>query len=458
MSAASSVAIGGVVTTHVVPRCGLVAAPRGEPRGPGDQDSPARLRDAQHLTRHLLGVRHVLKDVAGVGQVEAGVGKRQAQSRGADGVSTRLAPGGQLTDVGVDTRIGRASCAKGIREVARTATDIQDHGAAEIAPPRSLTDRVSREQGVEPVGIALLDAEGAEQGDGAAQGSDRGEQPGCRRRLVQYLPRLAHFRTLTRLPFPNNQSTHVLGARVRIAILNWRDLTHPDAGGAERYAVNVATGLVRRGHEVTLMCADHGAAPRDETVDGVRLRRRGGRVGVYPQALRGVRWLERTESPFDVVVDVQNGLPFFAPLATRTPVVSLVHHVHREQWPVVFGPLAARIGWGIESRLSPRVYRGRQYVAVSGRTKDELAQLGVDPSHIAVIHNGTDQPMSTGVPRSPHPTIVVLGRLVPHKRVEHAIEVLAKLRESHPDLRLRIIGDGWWAPNVRAHAKACRVT
>ena len=245
---------------------------------------------------------------------------------------------------------------------------------------------------------------------------------------------------------------------MRIAILNWRDLTHPDGGGAERYAVNIATGLGRRGHEVTLLCADHGAAPRDETVDGVRLRRRGGRVGVYPQALRGVRRLERTESPFDVVVDVQNGLPFLSPLATRTPVVCLVHHVHREQWPIVFGPVAARIGWGIESRLSPLVYRGRQYVAVSGRTKDELAELGIQASHIAVIHNGTDEPTSTGAARSPHPTIVVLGRLVPHKRVEHAVDVLAKLAESHPGLRLRIIGDGWWAPTVRAHARACGVT
>ncbi|NMM22531.1 MAG: glycosyltransferase family 4 protein [Phycicoccus sp.] len=245
---------------------------------------------------------------------------------------------------------------------------------------------------------------------------------------------------------------------MRIAILNWRDLTHPDGGGAERYAVNVATGLVQRGHEVTLMCADHGRAPRDEMVDGVRLRRRGGRVGVYLQALRGVRFLERTEGPFDVVVDVQNGLPFFAPLATRTPVVSLVHHVHKEQWPVVFNPISAKIGWGIESWLSPKVYRGRQYVAVSGRTKDELAELGVEPSHIAVIHNGTDEPMSTNVGRSTHPTIVVLGRLVPHKRVEHAIDVLARLRESHPGLRLRIIGDGWWAPKVREHAEACDVS
>src|SRR5665811_2600435 len=54
--------------------------------------------------------------------------------------------------------------------------------------------------------------------------------------------------------------------------------------------------------------------------------------------------------------------------------------------------------------------------------------------------------------------MVVLGRLVPHKRVEQAIDVLAKLRESHPGLRLRIIGDGWWAPTVRAHAEACGVS
>ncbi|HEY5246984.1 MAG TPA: glycosyltransferase family 4 protein [Dermatophilaceae bacterium] len=241
---------------------------------------------------------------------------------------------------------------------------------------------------------------------------------------------------------------------MRIAILNWRDLTHPDGGGAERYAANVARGLVRNGHQVTFLCADHGLAPRDEMVDGVRLRRRGSRVGVYGQALRGVRSFERSEGRFDVVVDVQNGLPFLSPLATRAPVICLVHHVHREQWPVVFGPVTARIGWAIESRLSPRVYRGHQYVAVSGRTRDELGELGVDPGNVAVIHNGTDKPMCTGTARSPHPTIVILGRLVPHKRVEQAIDVLARLAQSHPDLRLRIIGDGWWAPTVRAHAEA----
>jgi glycosyltransferase involved in cell wall biosynthesis len=131
--------------------------------------------------------------------------------------------------------------------------------------------------------------------------------------------------------------------------------------------------------------------------------------------------------------------------------VSLVHHVHREQWPVVFGRVMARVGWLLESRVSPRVYRGRPYVTVSGRSRDELAELGVRADDIHVIHNGTDRPMAVGLTRSPRPTVVVLGRLVPHKRVELAVDVLAKVRESLPDVELRIIGDGWWRDRVEQH-------
>ena len=76
----------------------------------------------------------MLQDVAGVAQVEALVGKGQAQSRRADGVGAHLAPGGQLPDIGVDTRIGRSGSTKGIGEVPRTATNVKDRGAPEASP------------------------------------------------------------------------------------------------------------------------------------------------------------------------------------------------------------------------------------------------------------------------------------------------------------------------------------
>ncbi|MGW5239780.1 glycosyltransferase family 4 protein [Monashia sp. NPDC004114] len=245
---------------------------------------------------------------------------------------------------------------------------------------------------------------------------------------------------------------------MRIAFLNWRDLTHSEGGGAERYAQTVCAGLAERGHDVVFFCAAHPHAPRSELRDGYRIVRAGGRMGVYPRALQAMRREARRGGPFDAVVDTQNGLPFWSPLATRSPVVSLVHHVHREQWPVVFGPVMARAGWFVESRVSPVVYRGRPCVTVSDRSRDELCALGLDRESITVIHNGTDSPMALSQPRAVRPTIVVLGRLVPHKRVELAIDVLARLQRGHPDLELRIIGDGWWHERIVDHADRAGVS
>ncbi|HSF99299.1 MAG TPA: glycosyltransferase family 4 protein [Ornithinibacter sp.] len=239
--------------------------------------------------------------------------------------------------------------------------------------------------------------------------------------------------------------------------MNWRDSTHPEGGGAEKYAETVCEGLAAAGHDVTMLCAAHPGAAGEERRHGVRVLRQGGRLGVYGASLRRLRSLERTESRFDVVVDTQNGVPFWARAATRTPVVVLVHHVHREQWPIVFGPVPARVGWALESRVAPRAFRGLQYVAVSQRTRDELVELGVAPGAIAVIHNGTDPAPTDSGPRHPEPRIVVLGRVVPHKRIEHALTVTARLKTRHPDLRLRIVGDGWWSSRVREEALALGV-
>ena len=239
---------------------------------------------------------------------------------------------------------------------------------------------------------------------------------------------------------------------LRVVLLTWRDSGHPEGGGSEIYAESVAAGLVARGHEVTLLTASYPGSLRRETRDGVRYLRAGGRCTVY---LRAFLWLLRQpRARFDVVVDVQNGLPFLSRWATRRPVVVLCHHVHREQWHIVFGHtaagrLVARGGWWVESRLAPRVYRDSRYVTVSEISKSDLVRIGVDAAAVTVVHNGAPAATVSG-PRSPTPEILVLGRLVPHKQVEHAIRAAAGLRASVPGLRLTIAGHGWWEPHVRA--------
>lgn len=247
-----------------------------------------------------------------------------------------------------------------------------------------------------------------------------------------------------RAEHPSADTMHVL-------FCNWRDTRNPEGGGSEHYVENMARGLAERGHEVTIACAQHDNAPRRETIDGVTFVRRGTKLDIYARTFFAL--LLGRYGPVDVVVDVQNGLPFFTRLATRRPVVVLVHHVHREQWPVVYPGITGRIGWWIESRLAPRMYRRSQYVVVSEATRNELVELGVDRDRIAIVHNGNNPTPAVRSSRSPTPRMTVLGRLVPHKQVEHAIDALAELTDDHPELVLDVVGSGWWDAQLRAHAE-----
>jgi glycosyltransferase involved in cell wall biosynthesis len=249
-----------------------------------------------------------------------------------------------------------------------------------------------------------------------------------------------------------------------VLLLCWRDTGHPQGGGSETYLQRIGSHLAAGGVKVTLRTARYPGAPRREVLDGVTVSRGGGRYGVYVLAglamlaarigvgpLRGVR-------P-DVVIDSQNGIPFLARLAFGRRSVVLVHHCHREQWPVA-GPVMSRIGWFVESTVSPRLHRTNQYVTVSLPSARDLADLGVDPERIAVVRNGLDEaPADTlTLPRSTTPRVAVLSRLVPHKQIEDVLDAVAELLIVQPDLHLDVVGGGWWEQRLVAHAARLGIT
>lgn len=239
---------------------------------------------------------------------------------------------------------------------------------------------------------------------------------------------------------------------MRVLILSWRDSGHPEAGGSETFVERVSEGLVRLGHDVTVFTARYPGAVDSECRDSRAFVRRGGRFSVY---LRAGMHLVRHHT-YDVVLDIQNGVPFWTPLWTRTPVVNVVHHVHREQWPEVFGPVSSRFGWWLESKAAPRIYARRPYLTVSEATRDELASLGIDKSRVHVVYSGNDLPRlpsDRAVPRTPYPSLVVLGRLVPHKRVDLALETVRRLTNRFPGLRLTVVGQGYHEAELKARAQ-----
>ena len=124
-----------------------------------------------------------------------------------------------------------------------------------------------------------------------------------------------------------------------VLLLCWRDTGHPQGGGSETYLQRIGSQLAASGVDVTLRTARYPGAPRREVIDGVTVSRGGGDFSVYVLAglamvasRFGLGPLRRVRP--DVVIDSQNGIPFMARLAFGRRAVLLVHHCHREQWPV----------------------------------------------------------------------------------------------------------------------------
>lgn len=236
---------------------------------------------------------------------------------------------------------------------------------------------------------------------------------------------------------------------MKILLLCWRDTTHPQGGGSELYLERVGERLAAAGHEVIYRTAKHTDAPRRSQRGGICYERAGGKYTVYVLAPLAA-WRHRP----DVIVDTQNGIPFFARLYSSARTILLTHHCHKEQWPVA-GALIARFGWWLESKVAPRVYRGSQYVTVSEASKRDLVRLGVSPERIAIVENGVD-PVPATLPVLPDDGavhVVVLSRLVPHKRIEHAIDAVRGL----DNVVLDIVGSGWWEDKLREYALGARV-
>jgi glycosyltransferase involved in cell wall biosynthesis len=231
---------------------------------------------------------------------------------------------------------------------------------------------------------------------------------------------------------------------MKVVAVSWRDLANPLAGGAEVLIDRLLSALQDRGHHVALVCG----GPISERRYPVEQA-----GGIYSQYIRAplacaTRWRDA-----DVLIDVENGLPYFSPLWTRTPSVCLVHHVHTDQWGMHFpGPVAA-VGRVLETYAMPAVYRKRTFIAVSPSTAGALQQIGVDEDRIRVVESGVDIPTGDLPPKSGEPLFLSLSRLVPHKRIELILQAW-ELASQKIDGTLVIAGDGPGLAALREQASS----
>ena len=244
----------------------------------------------------------------------------------------------------------------------------------------------------------------------------------------------------------------------RVHVLSWRDLADVEAGGSEVHAAEVARYWAEAGVEVTLRSSYAQGQPRTVVRDGYKVIRRDGRYLVFPRAVLGE--IRDVLGPRDALVEYWNGMPFLSPLWQRWPSVVVLHHVHAEMWKMVLGdeaPRLAALGELLERRIAPLAYRRSRIVTLSESSKaDIVEQLRLRPERIDVVPPGVDPRFtpSAEVPRSPHPLVVAVGRLVPVKRYDLLLAACAEARTVVPDLEVAIVGEGYERPALDAQVRA----
>lgn len=228
---------------------------------------------------------------------------------------------------------------------------------------------------------------------------------------------------------------------MRILIFNWRDTKHIYAGGAEVYINELAHRWAQNGNKVTIFCGNDNSSTHYENANGIEIYRRGGTYTVYFFAV--MYYLTKFRGKYDVIIDCENGIPFFMPLFAREQVILLIHHVHQDIFRKFLRFPLNYVAKFLEGKVMPFVYQNKPIVTVSESSKQDIFDLGFTKSdNITIIPNGVSTGLQVKYPKTTHPSFIYLGRLKEYKNIHVAIEAFSKVLKIHKDAQLSIVGTG----------------
>jgi glycosyltransferase involved in cell wall biosynthesis len=227
--------------------------------------------------------------------------------------------------------------------------------------------------------------------------------------------------------------------KMRILWFNWRDIKHPEAGGAEVLTHEVMLRLAKAGYEMTLFCPSVPNGLKREEIDGVEIIRSGGKYSVYRKARE---FYKMNRKNYDFVIDEINAKPFLSPdIVSGAPMLALFHQlIHKEWFYEVPFPLNYICYYYLERKWLSN-YKDIPTVTVSASSKRDLKEYGF--KRVFIVPMGLSvKPLENIQEKGDTPTIVFIGRLKRHKLPDHALKAFAIIKEQLPDSKMWVIGDG----------------
>jgi len=240
---------------------------------------------------------------------------------------------------------------------------------------------------------------------------------------------------------------------VRICIVY--DCLYPHTvGGAERWYRNLSERLADEGHDVTYLTLRQWQHGEEPDVRGVRVLAVGPHMDLYVRGRRRIvppvvfglgvlGHLLRHGRRYEVVHTAS--FPYFSLLAAglvrRFGGFRLVVDWHelwtRRYWREYLGPVGGWVGWGVQ-RQCLRV--PQQAFCFSRLYEKRLREEGLRGD--VVVLEGQFERAAAQEPQPAEPMVVFAGRHIPEKRPAALVLALARARDSIPNLRAEIYGDG----------------
>lgn len=242
-----------------------------------------------------------------------------------------------------------------------------------------------------------------------------------------------------------------------ILVINWQDIKNPLGGGAEVHLHEIFKRIVGNGHQVTLLCCKHPELPSEETIDGIHVIRRSSR-NLFNYSVPFIYRKLKKQQNFDIVIDDINKIPFYTPWFVKEPIIGIIHHLFGSSIFIEASlPIALYVNFS--EKLIPRVYQNIPMVVVSNSTKQELVTKGFSENNISLVYNAVDSAAYQHKPgkKSPLPLIGYLGRIKKYKSVNHLILALSEVKKTIPDVKLLLVGDGDYLPQLKKLVKKLKL-
>jgi glycosyltransferase involved in cell wall biosynthesis len=231
---------------------------------------------------------------------------------------------------------------------------------------------------------------------------------------------------------------------MNILVLSWRDPKHPLAGGAEQVMHEHMKGWVGAGHKVTLFSSEVTGLPGEETLDGIKIIRKGDQyLGVKIAAF--FYWINHKRN-YDFVVDQFHGIPFFTPWYVGKPKLAVLQEVAKRVWllnelPIPFNWIVGLLGYFFEPLLF-LFYRKVPFMVGSESAKNDLIKFGIPSKNITVVSHGVVVRMPLPFPKKEKiKTVIFLGALAKDKGIEDAIRAFSIINKKGK-FQFWIVGKG----------------